>query len=95
MLSEQGVAHAPLWMDSSPDVRKAVNVSVRQELLAAAREARINLSAVLDRALTEELVRVKWEEWRRQNAAAIAAYNGHVTSYGTFSRICLRLSGSA
>ncbi|HKD55390.1 MAG TPA: type II toxin-antitoxin system CcdA family antitoxin [Steroidobacteraceae bacterium] len=78
-------------MDSSPDARQRVNVCVRRELLAAAREARINLSALLDRALTEELVRLKWLEWRRQNAAAIAAYNGHVTSYGTFSRICLRL----
>lgn len=79
-------------MDSAPNDRRAVNVSVRQELLAAAREARINLSALLDRALMEELVRLKWLEWRRQNAGAIAAYNGYVKTYGTFSRICLRLS---
>ena len=78
-------------MDNLRDVRHPVNVSVRQELLAAAREARINLSALLDRALTDELVRLKWREWRRQNSAAIDAYNSHVTNYGTFSRICLRL----
>jgi antitoxin CcdA len=78
-------------MDNSRNVRHAVNVSVRQELLAAARQARINLSALLERALTEELVRVKWRHWRAENAASIAAYNRHVTSHGTFSRICLRL----
>jgi antitoxin CcdA len=78
-------------VNSSPDARHPVNVSVRQELLAAAREARINLSALLDRALTEELVRLSWLEWRRQNDAAIAAYNSHVTQHGTFSGICLRL----
>jgi len=78
-------------MDSSPDVRHRVNVCVRQELLAAAREARVNLSALLDRALTEELVRLRRWEWRQRNAAAIAAYNSHVTNLGTFSRICLRL----
>jgi antitoxin CcdA len=77
-------------VDDSRDVRHPVNVSVRQELLAAAREARINLSAVLDRALSEELVRLKRWQWREQNAASIAAYNRHVTSHGTFSRICLR-----
>ena len=78
-------------MNSSPDVRHPVNVSVRQELLTAAREARINLSALLDQALTDELARLKCLEWRRQNAAAIAAYNSHVENYGTFSRICLNL----
>lgn len=79
-------------MESSPNDRRPVNVSLRQELLAAAREARINLSALLEHALTEELVRIKWLEWRRQNAGAIAAYNGYVKTHGTFSRICLRLS---
>jgi len=78
-------------MDRSPDARHPVNLCVRRESLAAAREARINLSALLDRALTEELVRLKGLEWRQQNVAAIAAYNSHVTNYGTFSRICLRL----
>jgi antitoxin CcdA len=78
-------------LDSSRNARHAVNVNVRQELLVAARQARINLSALLERALTEELVRVKWRHWREQNAASIAAYNRLVTSHGTFSRICLRL----
>ena len=35
--------------------KRATNVSVRSDLLSAAREAGVNLSAALERALTEEL----------------------------------------
>jgi len=73
-------------MDNLRDVRHPVNLSVRHELLAAAREARINLSALLDRALARELMRLKWIEWRVQNAIAIAAYNRHVADHGAFSK---------
>jgi antitoxin CcdA len=76
---------------SSRNGRHAVNVSVRQELLAAARELQINLSALLDGAITKELLRRKGVQWRQENAVSIAAYNDHVMTYGTFSRICLRL----
>jgi post-segregation antitoxin (ccd killing protein) len=39
--------------------KRAANVSVRSDLLAAAREAGVNLSAALERALIEELAAVK------------------------------------
>jgi antitoxin CcdA len=71
-------------MDNLRDVRHPVNLSVRHELLVAAREARINLSALLDRALAQELVQLKWMEWRIQNAASIAAYNREVADHGAF-----------
>ncbi len=70
--------------------RRATNLTVRGELVAAARQARINLSALLERALEEELVRAKWRQWRRENAAAIAAYNRHVSEHRPFSRILMR-----
>ncbi|HEU5135870.1 MAG TPA: type II toxin-antitoxin system CcdA family antitoxin [Steroidobacteraceae bacterium] len=65
--------------------KRATNVSVRSDLLAAAREAGINLSAALERALTEELAKVKRKKWRQENRDAIAAYNQHVEKHGTFS----------
>jgi antitoxin CcdA len=71
-------------MDNLRDVRHPVNLSVRNELLIAAREARINLSALLDRALEEELAQLKRVEWRLQNATSIAAYNRHVADCGAF-----------
>ena len=63
----------------------ATNVSVRSDLLTAAREAGVNLSATLERALTEVLAEVKRKNWREDNRDAIAAYNEHVERHGTFS----------
>jgi antitoxin CcdA len=65
--------------------KRAANVSVRSDLLAAAREAGVNLSATLERALTEELASLKRERWREENRDAIAAYNDYVEEHGTFS----------
>lgn len=65
--------------------KRATNVSVRSDLLAAAREAGVNLSATLERALTAELAAVKRAKWREENREAIAAYNEYVDEHGTFS----------
>jgi len=65
--------------------KRATNVSVRGDLLAAAREAGINLSAALERALAGELAKVKRKKWRQENRDAIAAYNALVEKNGTFS----------
>jgi antitoxin CcdA len=65
--------------------KRATNVSVRVDLLAAAREAGLNLSATLERALTGELAELKRRKWREVNEEAIAAYNEFVDTHGTFS----------
>jgi len=65
--------------------KRATNVSVRSDLLAAAREAGVNLSATLERALTEELAAGRRKQWREQNREAIQVYNEHVEKHGTFS----------
>ncbi len=65
--------------------KRATNVSVRGDLLDAAREAGVNLSAALERALTEELAEAKRRKWREDNRESIAAYNEHVEKHGTFS----------
>ena len=70
---------------SKPITKRATNVSVRSDLLAAAREAGLNLSATLERALIVELAESRREKWRRSNRDAIAAYNEHVERHGTFS----------
>lgn len=66
-------------------LKRATNVSIRSDLLTAAREAGVNLSATLERALTEELAVVRRKKWRQANRDAIAAYNEHVEKHGTFS----------
>jgi antitoxin CcdA len=65
--------------------KRAANVSVRSDLLDAAREAGVNLSATLERALQQELSEIKRKRWREQNRDAIAAYNDSVETHGTFS----------
>jgi antitoxin CcdA len=65
--------------------KRAANVSVRGDLLAAAREAGVNLSATLERALVEEIANLKRERWREDNRDAIEAYNDYVEEHGTFS----------
>jgi antitoxin CcdA len=70
--------------------KRPTNLSVRGDLIDAARAARVNLSALLERALAEELMRLKWRRWREENAPAVAAYNRYVTENGAFCRIGLR-----
>lgn len=65
--------------------KRATNVSVRSDLLEAAREAGVNLSATLERALMEELAEARRKKWRQENRNAIAAYNEYVEKHGMFS----------
>jgi antitoxin CcdA len=65
--------------------KRATNVSVRSDLLVAAREAGVNLSATLERALTEELAAAKRKKWREENREAIQTYNEHIENHGVFS----------
>ena len=69
----------------TPGAKRATNVSLSRELLEAARAAGVNLSATLERALTDELARLKRRQWREQHAGAIAAYNEQCEKHGTFS----------
>jgi antitoxin CcdA len=65
--------------------KRAVNVTVRSDLLEAARGHAINVSATLEAALIEELRRLRQQRWRDDNREAIAAYNEHVEQHGVFS----------
>jgi antitoxin CcdA len=65
--------------------KRATNVSIRVDLLNAARDAGVNLSATLERALAEELTGLKRARWGEENREAIAAYNEFVDEHGTFS----------
>ncbi len=65
--------------------KKATNVSINSDLLAKARELKINLSATLEEALAERVNASQRERWKRENQAAIKAYNNLVEAQGTFS----------
>jgi antitoxin CcdA len=65
--------------------KKPTNVSINSDLLSQARSLKINLSATLEQALTEQLRTQRRAQWRQENASAIQAYNDHVEKNGTFS----------
>ena len=65
--------------------KSATNVSIRRDLLEAARASKINLSATLEQALIGKLREAQERQWREENREAIAAYNQHVEKHGVFS----------
>ena len=64
--------------------RKAVNVSIQSDLIDAARAENINLSAMLEAALKQQLGARRRDRWRADNPAAIEAYNRDVDANGSF-----------
>jgi antitoxin CcdA len=74
-------------MPSTPraQAKSATNVSIRRDLLEAARASKINLSATLEQALIEKLREAQQRQWREENRESIAAYNQHVEKHGVFS----------
>jgi antitoxin CcdA len=65
--------------------KKAVNLTVRADLLAQARHFGVNLSATLEAALQALVKDHQREQWKIQHQAAIEAYNAQVDELGVFS----------
>jgi antitoxin CcdA len=64
--------------------KQATNLSINRDLLDAAREAGVNLSAALEEALKEKVATAHREKWKRENAEAIAEYNDLIAEHGVF-----------
>lgn len=65
--------------------RKPVNVTVNEDILASAREYKLNLSRILEDSLISEL-KARWQnDWLNENKAAIATYNKRIARHGVFS----------
>ncbi len=71
-------------MASPQRAKRAVNVSTSADLLEAARERDINLSAALEAALELQLRKQRGAEWLAANADSIDAYNRDVEERGRF-----------
>lgn len=73
---------ADLYNTAAP--KKATNLSVNSDLLNKTRVLNINLSAALERALKEELVKHEAARWADENRSAIKSYNQFVEQHGCF-----------
>ena len=62
--------------------KRAVNLSIDADLLDEAKAAGTNMSAVLEKALGEELQDRRWKQWREENRAAIEASNDELGRNG-------------
>jgi antitoxin CcdA len=77
-----------LWRYSMADLydiaapKKATNLSLNSDLLAKARGLQLNLSATLEQALSEKLKTIESEKWKKENQAAVSAYNEFVVENG-------------
>ncbi len=69
---------------SAAATKKSVNLSLRADLLAKAKRAKINLSATLDRAVSEQLAQLERARWLEENKEAFRAYNDRVEKHGLF-----------
>jgi len=72
-----------LYDESAP--KKATNLSINSDLLNKTRKLEINLSATLEQALQQRLAEQNIENWKKENAPAIKAYNGFVEENGLFA----------
>jgi len=65
--------------------KKPTNLTVNSELLNLAKSLNLNISAVLESALTEAVKQTKREQWLAENKDAIGAYNEKIKELGLFS----------
>lgn len=68
-----------------PAKKRAVNVSIRADLVEEAKAFKTNISAVLERALEEEHRERRREKWRAENREAIEEANTELSSNGLWS----------
>lgn len=66
-----------------PAPKKPTNVTIDSDLLAQAKELKINISATLEIALIEQVRTRQRELWRHENLAAIQSYNQLVEEHGS------------
>ena len=69
-----------------PDApKKPTNLSIKSDLLARARSLDVNLSAIPERALEENVRQRLRQQWLDENRRAIAAYTEHFDKAQVFS----------
>jgi antitoxin CcdA len=66
----------------SPEPRRRLNLSIRENLIEEARKAHFNLSRFLEEKLEQALREERGRRWREENQAALAAFNKRIARDG-------------
>ena len=72
-----------LYVQSS--AKKSVNLTANANLVACAKEKKINLSETFEEALQAKLRAMQQQEWLDQNRDGIEAYNERIERNGIFA----------
>lgn len=72
----------PLYDTAAP--KKPTNLTVNSDLLKKSRALNINLSAALEKVLSQQLAEHARKQWVEQNRNAIRSYNEFVEVNGSF-----------
>lgn len=62
--------------------RRSTSITLNGDLLDEARELGVNVSRAAEAGLTEAIRGARARAWRRENAAAIDAYNAYIDTHG-------------
>ncbi len=65
--------------------KKPTNLTVNTDLLNQAKNLNLNISSILEAALSDVVKQKKKEKWLEENSDAIKIYNDQVSKYGLFS----------
>lgn len=66
-------------------LKKPTNVSINSDLLAQARELKINLSQTFERHLETVIREARRRRWLEENRQALEEYNDYIEKHGAFS----------
>jgi len=68
-----------------PSGKKAVNLTANAELVAKAKENKLNLSEIFEEAILIKLRTIQQKEWLDNNKTGIDAYNKRIEQNGLFA----------
>lgn len=76
----------PVDPDAPKVKRRPLNVSVREDLIEAAKGFELNTSRAAEAGIAEAVKRAREAAWREQNRTAIEAHNARVDKRGPLLR---------
>ncbi|QHS10620.1 type II toxin-antitoxin system CcdA family antitoxin [Sinimarinibacterium sp. NLF-5-8] len=75
---------------SDAPCKQRLNVTVRADLIEAARKAKLNLSQLLEDSLLQRLRESRAKQWQEEHRDALAAYRARVAHSGPWNKDLVR-----